>query len=118
MSVAYWQIVRVLWRSDIPGHNSLPSRASQMSEIPASGGGNPEMQLRSRRKAAKMLVTVVITFAICYFPVHLFSVLRYTTKLPSNKLVGAISLITHGLCYFNSAVNPLIYNFMSGKRFF
>ncbi|CAK9821037.1 Orexin receptor type 2 [Anthophora plagiata] len=115
MSVAYWQIVRVLWSSDIPGHNALPSRASQMSQIPASGGGNPEMQLRSRRKAAKMLVTVVITFAICYFPVHLLSVLRYTTTLPSNKWINAISLIAHGLCYFNSAVNPLIYNFMSGK---
>ncbi|XP_034173685.1 orexin receptor type 2 isoform X1 [Osmia lignaria lignaria] len=114
MSVAYWQIVRVLWRSDIPGHNLL-SRASQMSQTPSSGGGNPEIQLRSRRKAAKMLVTVVITFAICYFPVHLLSVLRYTITLPSNKWINAISLIAHGLCYFNSAVNPLIYNFMSGK---
>ncbi|XP_043581175.1 orexin receptor type 2-like isoform X1 [Bombus pyrosoma] len=114
MSVAYWQIVKVLWRSNIPGHN-LPSRASQMSQIPSTGGGNPEVQLRSRRKAAKMLVTVVITFAICYFPVHLLSVLRYTTTLPSNKWINAISLIAHGLCYFNSAVNPLIYNFMSGK---
>ncbi|CAD1476997.1 unnamed protein product [Heterotrigona itama] len=114
MSVAYWQIVKVLWRSDIPGHN-LSSRASQMSQIPPTGGGNPEVQLRSRRKAAKMLVTVVITFAICYFPVHLLSVLRYTTTLPSNKWINAISLIAHGLCYFNSAVNPLIYNFMSVK---
>ncbi|XP_003690070.1 orexin receptor type 2-like isoform X2 [Apis florea] len=114
MSVAYWQIVKVLWKSDIPGHN-LSSRASQMSQIPPSGGGNPEVQLRSRKKAAKMLVTVVIIFAICYFPVHLLSVLRYTTTLPSNKWINAISLIAHGLCYFNSAVNPLIYNFMSGK---
>ncbi|KZC09016.1 PREDICTED: orexin receptor type 1-like [Dufourea novaeangliae] len=114
MSVAYWQIVRVLWKSDIPGHN-LPTRASQMSHTTPSGGGNPEAQLRSRRKAAKMLVTVVITFAICYFPVHLISVLRYTITLPSNKWINAISLIAHGLCYFNSAVNPLIYNFMSGK---
>ncbi|XP_076239629.1 orexin receptor type 2 isoform X2 [Calliopsis andreniformis] len=113
MTVAYWQIVRVLWRSDIPGHN-LPTRVSQMSQTP-SGGGNPEAQLRSRRKAAKMLVTVVITFAICYFPVHLLSVLRYTIMLPSNKWVTSSSLIAHGLCYFNSAVNPLIYNFMSGK---
>ncbi|OAD62416.1 Orexin receptor type 2 [Eufriesea mexicana] len=114
MSVAYWQIVKVLWRSDIPGHN-LPSRSSQTSRAASTGGRNPEVHLRSRRKAAKMLVTVVITFAICYFPVHLLSVLRYTTTLPSNKWINAVSLIAHGLCYFNSAVNPLIYNFMSGK---
>ncbi|CAL7934547.1 unnamed protein product [Xylocopa violacea] len=114
MGGAYWQIVRVLWSSHIPGHN-LSSRTSQMSQIPPTGGGNPEIQLRSRRKAAKMLVTVVITFAICYFPVHLLSLLRYTITIPSNKWINAISLIAHGLCYFNSAVNPLIYNFMSGK---
>ncbi|XP_076296732.1 orexin receptor type 2 isoform X2 [Lasioglossum baleicum] len=115
MSVAYLQIVRVLWRNDIPGHNLAP-RPSQMSHTPPpSVGGNPETQIRSRRKAAKMLVTVVITFAICYFPVHLLSVLRYTISLPSSESLNAISLIAHGLCYFNSAVNPLIYNFMSGK---
>ncbi|KAG7213895.1 hypothetical protein KM043_003099 [Ampulex compressa] len=114
MSVAYCQIIRVLWRGDIPGHN-LSTRGSRMNEIPGAGTGNPEGQLRSRRKAAKMLVAVVFTFAICYFPVHLLSILRYTIALPSNQWTIAVSLIAHWLCYFNSAVNPLIYNFMSGK---
>ena len=35
-----------------------------------------ELQTRSRRKAAKMLVAVVIMFAISFLPVHIISVVR------------------------------------------
>ncbi|XP_014604844.1 PREDICTED: orexin receptor type 2-like isoform X1 [Polistes canadensis] len=114
MTIAYRQIIRVLWRSDIPGHN-LSRRSFQMGEIPSTGAGNPEGQLRSRRKAAKMLIAIVVTFAICYFPVHLFSILKYTMLLPSGEWSIKASLFVHWLCYVNSAANPLIYNFMSGK---
>lgn len=34
-------------------------------------------QLRARRKAAKMLVAVVVMFALCYLPVHVLNILRY-----------------------------------------
>lgn len=40
---------------------------------------------------------------------------RYTMKLPQNDYTAAAALISHWLCYFNSAINPVIYNFMSGK---
>ena len=125
-----------------------------------------EMQLLSRRKAAKMLVVVVIVFAVCYFPVHVIAILRYCTttiniiysitntcysspnykthskrlilpsflpcfnvclytctcrsvvtpeRLPQNDYTVAAAMISHWLCYFNSAINPVIYNFMSGE---
>lgn len=35
-------------------------------------------------------------------------------KLDGNAIV-MYALIARGLCYFNSAVNPVIYNFMSGE---
>lgn len=50
----------------------------QVSELTSSTmiHENLEGQLNSRRKAAKMLVAVVLVFGICYLPVHLLSILR------------------------------------------
>ncbi|CAG5049741.1 unnamed protein product [Parnassius apollo] len=105
MTIAYHQIVKVLWRSDkIPGQAETKKLASA-----------EQIQLRSRRKAAKMLVAVVVMFAVCYFPVHLLSVLRYTLDMEQNDVITLLALLSHVMCYANSAINPLIYNFMSGK---
>ena len=40
------------------------------------GKSSTENQLQSRRKAAKMLIAVVVMFGLCYFPVHLLNILR------------------------------------------
>ncbi|KAJ0171628.1 hypothetical protein K1T71_013178 [Dendrolimus kikuchii] len=105
MTVAYHQIVKVLWKSD-----KIPGQAETMQLAPAE-----QTQLRSRRKAAKMLVAVVIMFAVCFFPVHLLSVLRYTLDMEQTDVITCLALVSHVMCYANSAINPLIYNFMSGK---
>ncbi|XP_013176423.1 PREDICTED: orexin receptor type 1-like [Papilio xuthus] len=105
MTVAYRQIVRVLWRAD-----NVPGQAETVKLATAE-----QSQLRSRRKAAKMLVAVVAMFAVCYFPVHLLSVLRYTLDMEQSDVVTCVALLSHVMCYANSAINPLIYNFMSGK---
>ncbi|CAH1640584.1 unnamed protein product [Spodoptera littoralis] len=131
MMIAYCQIVRVLWRSDnIPGHTeshtlcSTPQghnncknwlAANRRTTPSIHTNASTEGQLRSRRKAAKMLVAVVVMFAVCYFPVHLLSVLRVAYDVQQTDVMTCIALISHVMCYANSAVNPLIYNFMSGK---
>lgn len=40
---------------------------------------------------------------------------RFVVRMPSDKVVNAGSSITNLMCYANSAVNPVIYNFMSGN---
>ncbi|XP_038218380.1 orexin receptor type 1-like [Zerene cesonia] len=126
MMIAYCQIVRVLWRSDnIPGHTESHKlcpggqnnwlAANRRTTPSIHTNASTEGQLRSRRKAAKMLVAVVVMFAVCYFPVHLLSVLRVAYDVQQSDIMTCISLISHVMCYANSAVNPLIYNFMSGK---
>uniref|UniRef100_A0A0L8IEA2 G-protein coupled receptors family 1 profile domain-containing protein n=2 Tax=Octopus bimaculoides TaxID=37653 RepID=A0A0L8IEA2_OCTBM len=76
---------------------------------------NTNAQLQTRRKAAKMLITVVIVFGICNLPVHILNIVRYANISNNLKAISIFSLISRLLCYVNSAINPIIYNFMSAK---
>ncbi|CAG5133079.1 unnamed protein product, partial [Candidula unifasciata] len=75
----------------------------------------PRAQILLRRKKAKMLIAVVAMFAVCYLPVYMFFLFRYTDILDlfPNETIKPFVLCSHWLCYFNSAINPTIYNFMS-----
>ncbi|VVC43258.1 Hypothetical protein CINCED_3A011366 [Cinara cedri] len=117
MSITYYQIVRVLWKSDnIPGHTETVQMFSNGFNRNANTGCTSTMaQIKARRKAAKMLVAVVVMFALCFFPVHLMNLLRFTVGIYQSQETALIANLSHWLCYANSAVNPLIYNFMSGK---
>ncbi|XP_074642575.1 orexin receptor type 2-like isoform X2 [Tubulanus polymorphus] len=112
----YTQIARCLWINVIPGVSDQSTYANSSTSRAQSDPG-AENQLQSRRKAAKMLIAVVIMFAICYLPVHLLNILRYAgiTKRMGSGSRQVTALFSHWLCYFNSAINPVIYNFMSAK---
>ncbi|XP_062618022.1 orexin receptor type 2-like, partial [Saccostrea cucullata] len=112
MAYTYAVISKQLWRKDLPGIVEAEHRP--MNKMASSG---PESQLRSRQRAAKMLIAIVVVFAVCYLPVHVLNLTRYTTaftEIPANW-ISIIVLTSHILCYANSVVNPFIYNFMSAK---
>ncbi|CAG9857806.1 unnamed protein product [Phyllotreta striolata] len=121
MIVAYSQIVRVLWKSGEMPHQAMNPggrmnmTGGQLNTFAMNTNTSTEGQLKSRKKAAKMLVVVVGMFAICIFPVNLLAVLRAANMLFHSDLNQILSLMSHWLCYANSAINPIIYNFMSGK---
>ncbi|CAG9766133.1 unnamed protein product [Ceutorhynchus assimilis] len=118
MSIAYIQIIRILWSNTESNQATLPANSTGSGSANAFSmnmNSSTEGQLKSRKKAAKMLVAVVAMFALCFLPVHVISILRLTTELTNSDGNRALSSISHWLCYANSAVNPIIYNFMSGK---
>ncbi|ESO92447.1 hypothetical protein LOTGIDRAFT_52425, partial [Lottia gigantea] len=129
MALTYANIAYVLWRKEIPGEirkyelsflltsASLlfsPNRAIRKPSITLSMIKN---KLQSRRRAAKMLITIVVVFALCYLPVHLLNMLRYFGVLVDldEEKATLQSLASHWLPYLNSSINPVIYNFMSGR---
>lgn len=91
----YTRVIKVLWHADkrivleespsvkYNNFSRESTRNTMMNkETFALNSGNSaamakmKQQLISRRKAAKMLISVAILFAICYLPIHLLNILR------------------------------------------
>ncbi|XP_070194142.1 orexin receptor type 2-like [Littorina saxatilis] len=103
MTFTYVRVALCLWRSGSMGDND---------EAAASV---PRAQMQLRRKKAKMLIVVVLLFAVCYLPLYLFFIFMVTGLLEylPREALPLLAMLAHWLCYFNSSVNPVIYNFMS-----
>ncbi|KPM10348.1 7 transmembrane receptor (rhodopsin family)-like protein 12 [Sarcoptes scabiei] len=91
------------------------------------------VQFQAKRKVIKMLVMIVALFAICWFPSHLFQLIRVFNEDILLNFIGndasspkylIIVISSHWLSMAHSFVNPIIYSFMSDnfkvteKKFF
>ena len=71
--------------------------------------------LRSRQSAIRMLILIVITFAVCNFPYYLRRICQYYVSSYdiSSSFNQFLTPITFLLMYTNCAVNPILYAFLS-----
>ena len=69
--------------------------------------------LMARRRVIRLLMTVVVSFAVCVAPYHI-RMLWQTWSHP-NMTFGTLLVppITFVMYYLNSAVNPMLYAFLS-----
>ncbi|KAI1712748.1 7 transmembrane receptor (rhodopsin family) domain-containing protein [Ditylenchus destructor] len=76
-------------------------------------------QLRDRQRAIKMLVFVVLIFAISYMPVHLHNIATAfhiePAEEPNLTIIALRKFIPRFMSYSSSVFNPILYNFMSEK---
>ncbi|XP_069092874.1 orexin receptor type 2 [Pleurodeles waltl] len=135
MILAYLQIFRKLWCRQIPGTSSVVVQKNwKPLQCPAQprGLGHQQSsktrmnavaaeikQIRARRKTARMLMVVLLVFALCYLPISVLNVLKRVFGMFAHtndrETVYAWFTFSHWLVYANSAANPIIYNFLSGK---
>lgn len=134
MAMAYFQIFRKLWGRQIPGTTSALVRnwkrpSVQLEDQGQGLGAEPQpraraflaevKQMRARRKTAKMLMVVLLVFALCYLPISVLNVLKRVfgmfRQASDREAVYACFTFSHWLVYANSAANPIIYNFLSGE---
>uniref|UniRef100_H3ADG1 Growth hormone secretagogue receptor type 1 n=2 Tax=Latimeria chalumnae TaxID=7897 RepID=H3ADG1_LATCH len=72
---------------------------------------------RGNRQTVKMLAVIVLTFVLCWLPFHigrnLFSISSGTLEM--YQVVQYLKLVSLVLFYLNAAINPILYNLMSGR---
>ncbi|XP_024941377.1 QRFP-like peptide receptor isoform X2 [Cephus cinctus] len=74
-----------------------------------------EEESRTMKQVVKMLVAVVVLFAICWSPMLIDNVLTAYGVIPWMK-GGAFKHLNTAfqlMAYFNSCINPIVYGFMS-----
>ncbi|XP_031960552.1 orexin receptor type 2 isoform X2 [Corvus kubaryi] len=130
MVLAYLQIFRKLWCRQIPGTSSVvqkkwkpqqpsaqPRGLGQSTKSKISAVAAEIKQIRARRKTARMLMVVLLVFALCYLPISILNVLKRVLGMfnhaDDRETVYAWFMFSHWLVYANSAANPIIYNFLS-----
>ncbi|KAI7793954.1 neuromedin-K receptor [Triplophysa rosa] len=94
MAVTYTRVGLTLWGGEIPGHSSE----------------NFQDHLQAKRKVVKMMVIVVVTFAVCWFPYHAYFIATgLKQELNKWKWIQQIYLSVLWLSMSSSMYNPIIY---------
>ncbi|XP_034044655.1 tachykinin receptor 3a [Thalassophryne amazonica] len=94
MGITYTIVGVTLWGGEIPGDSS----------------DNYHGQLRAKRKVVKMMIIVVVTFALCWLPYHVyFIVTGLNMYLLKWKYIQQVYLLVLWLAMSSTMYNPIIY---------
>ena len=104
ISVLYTLVGRKLWLHEVPvDHNVRENQREQ--EIP-------------KKKVIRMLIIVVVVFAVCWLPVHVYHMDEGVSMMSGDTANWGHYVIIY-ICFWfshaNSAINPWLYILLNGK---
>ena len=94
MAILYSIIVHKLWKDSFAGNTA--------------SGGDANIN-SSKKRVIKMLVTVTIAFAVCWFPLHTIHYFIYFDTQTFQCMSLYLVLLSFWLGHANSAINPVLY---------
>ena len=94
VSQMYVLICIKLWLRKIPGNFT---------------DSNQQALQNSRRKVIRMLIVIVVVFALFWFPAHVMHYYIFYQKADYRRLPDIWKLLSFWLCQSNSAINPALY---------
>ncbi|CAH1246450.1 NPFFR2 [Branchiostoma lanceolatum] len=104
----YIRISLRIWYKPNPA--MAASRSSKMSNLTQVS--------KKRVRVIKMLITVLVLFAVCWLPIHacllIDSFKRHKMTVWQRSFLYAYMFpIAHWLLYFNSSINPIVYGYFN-----
>ncbi|XP_060824517.1 neuromedin-K receptor-like isoform X3 [Bombus pascuorum] len=100
MTFTYAKIGLELWGSQSIGENT----AGQLEGI------------RSKRRVVKMMIVVVVIFAVCWLPFHVYFIITsYFPEITNEPYIQEVFLGIYWLAMSNSMYNPIIYCWMNSR---
>ena len=81
------------------------------SAVPGTSQSSGRMRINKR--ATKMVVTVVIVYALCLLPVNILFLFQNFSSYQRNSVTFIIETVAYSLGVLTSCINPFIYAFMS-----
>lgn len=94
MAILYTMIGHKLWRDSFAEN--------------AGSGGDANIN-SSKKRVIKMLVTVTVAFAVCWFPLHTIHYYIYFDYDTFRCMSMYVILLSFWLGHANSAINPVLY---------
>ena len=76
-------------------------------------GNQSSESMRSKRRVTRMVVIVVLIFAICWLPIQVIFMLTNFGSYPESTSFVVVQIASNCLAYMNSCVNPILYAFLS-----
>ena len=77
------------------------------------GGNQSAESLRSKKRVTRMVVMVVVIFALCWLPINIILTIQYFGTYPETIAFVGLQIASNCIAYMNSCVNPLLYAFLS-----
>ncbi|XP_011617975.2 tachykinin receptor 3-like isoform X1 [Takifugu rubripes] len=100
MAITYTIVGLTLWGGGIPGDSA----------------DNYHGQIRAKRKVVKMMIIVVVTFALCWLPYHVYFIVTGLNKQLSRwKYIQQVYLSVLWLAMSSTMYNPIIYCCLNGR---
>ncbi|GLH06464.1 G-protein coupled receptor moody [Gryllus bimaculatus] len=79
----------------------------------APGGHVSAESRRGKKRVTRMVVVVVVIFAVCWCPIQVILVLKTLDQYEITNTTVMLQIASHVLAYMNSCVNPILYAFLS-----